>query len=134
MRGNTRRDTSPELALRRNLHARGLRYRVDVSIVAGEVRTRPDIVFRRHAVVIYVDGCFWHSCPTHGRPPKANSAYWTAKLKRNRDRDIRVNEALTAAGWNVIRVWEHDDPALVADHVALVISEARTNASSISRS
>src|SRR3954470_20696920 len=76
-----RRDTAPELALRRELHARGLRYRVDRAPVPG-VRSRADIVFAPARVAVYVGGCFWHGCPTHGTAPRANARFWSEKLKR----------------------------------------------------
>lgn len=68
---------------------------------------RPDIVFTRRRIAVFVDGCFWHACPEHGRPPRRNEWYWTPKLQRNVDRDAEVTQALEAAGWHVLRVWEH---------------------------
>ncbi len=84
-----------------------MRFRKDHPVVAGSVRVRPDIVFTAAHLVIFVDGCFWHCCPVHGRPPRANPAYWGPKLAANRARDRRVEEALRATGWVVLRVWEH---------------------------
>lgn len=110
MRGNRRRDTRPEMALRRALHRLGARYRVDLRIEAGDVVVRPDVVFTRRRLAIFVDGCFWHACAQHGTKPSVNLAYWQAKLARNVARDQRVTEALTTSGWRVIRVWEHEDP------------------------
>ena len=110
------RDTEPELAIRRLLHARGLRYRVDYSPLPG-FRRRADIVFTRSRVAVYVDGCFWHGCPEHGTRPRRNSAFWTTKLASNKDRDTETDRRLNSAGWTVIRVWEHDDPVVVADLV-----------------
>lgn len=75
MRGNRRRDTAPELRLRSALHARGWRFRVDLPIAVDGGRARPDLVFTRWRVAVFVDGCFWHSCPVHGRPPLSNSGY-----------------------------------------------------------
>ena len=72
---------------------------------------RPDVVFTRRRVAVFVDGCFWHVCPQHGRQPTTNEWYWTPKLRRNLDRDARVNAALAAAGWTVVRVWEHVSPS-----------------------
>ena len=82
MRANRRRDTGPELALRRELHRRGLRYRVDHAPIAG-LRCRADIVFTRARVAVFVDGCFWHACPEHGNIPTANREWWQAKLELN---------------------------------------------------
>lgn len=107
MSGSIRRDTKPELRVRRNLHAMGLRFRVDFAPEAA-VRSRADIVFTRVRVAIFIDGCFWHACPDHYRPPSANQAYWHPKIERNRQRDIRKTAALTEAGWLVLRYWEHE--------------------------
>jgi DNA mismatch endonuclease (patch repair protein) len=108
MRANRRTDTKPELDLRRALHARGLRYRKDFRLdLADGRRVRPDIVFTRRKVAVFVDGCFWHACPEHGSKPKNNEWYWSPKLLKNVQRDELNNTALTVAGWTVIRVWEH---------------------------
>jgi DNA mismatch endonuclease (patch repair protein) len=107
MLANRRRDTGPELALRRELHSRGLRFRVDFSPVLG-LRCRPDVVFTRRRVAVFMDGCFWHSCPEHGNLPKANREWWQEKLCVNVSRDRRNDQALLDAGWHVIRVWEHE--------------------------
>lgn len=111
------RDTAPELRVRRLLHARGLRYRVDRAPIP-ELRRRADIVFVRARVAVYIDGCFWHGCPEHGRPrTTANPAYWSEKLQRNRARDADTDARLVAVGWTVIRAWEHEDPGTVADAI-----------------
>jgi len=111
-----RRDTLPELALRRELHHRGLRYRVDVAPLKG-LRRRADVVFTRHRLAVFVDGCFWHRCPVHGTAPRNNGEWWRAKLDRNVERDRDTDAALTAAGWAVVRVWEHEDAAATANRV-----------------
>jgi DNA mismatch endonuclease (patch repair protein) len=69
---------------------------------------RPDFTFRKQRVVVFVDGCFWHGCPKHGRNPKSNTAYWLPKLARNRTRDSLVSRHYRARGWKVLRLWEHD--------------------------
>jgi DNA mismatch endonuclease (patch repair protein) len=125
MRKNGRRDSRAELALRTELHGRGLRYRVDLPIRAAGRLVRPDIVFTRARLAVFVDGCFWHCCPEHGNAPRANSAYWQPKLARNVARDRNVDAALSSAGWQVLRAWEHEPAALVADRVAHVYSRAR---------
>lgn len=107
MQGNRRADTQPEVALRRALHARGFRFRKDRLIDAGGRRVRADVVFSRKRVAIFVDGCFWHGCPDHCRMPGTNVDYWQAKIERNKTRDRRTDEALTADGWRVLRFWEH---------------------------
>lgn len=102
-----RTDTKPELALRSALHARGLRFRKDFRINLDGVHPRPDIAFTRARVAVFVDGCFWHSCPQHSRAPTQNSSYWTPKLARNVERDRIYDTALREAGWTVLRIWEH---------------------------
>lgn len=119
-----RRDTSPELALRRCLHARGLRYRVDAPVVAG-LRRRADIVFPRSKVAVFVDGCFWHSCPDHGTLPLANRTWWKQKLARTVERDRDTDERLARSGWRVIRVWEHESPDDAAQRVAKAVARRR---------
>jgi len=121
MQGNRKRDTRPELALRSELHRRGLRYRVDATPMKG-LRCRADIVFRRQKVAVFVDGCFWHGCPEHGTSPRTNASYWSAKIARNVERD-RINDAkLNDAGWVVIRVWEHELPTDAATRVARALA------------
>jgi DNA mismatch endonuclease, patch repair protein len=121
MRGNRKRDTRPELLLSSALHRRGLRYRRDYSITAGAVRVRPDFVYTAQRLAVFMDGCFWHSCPEHGTSPGTNSAYWSMKLERNRTRDRAVNEALREAGWRVMRIWEHEQADAAAERVIAVI-------------
>lgn len=79
----------------------------------------PDFVFRRERFAIFVDGCFWHGCPSHGRKPGTNRDYWLAKLKRNRNRDRAVTRELRHRGWRILRVWEHTlaTPIKVADRI-----------------
>ncbi|HEY3718392.1 MAG TPA: very short patch repair endonuclease [Jatrophihabitantaceae bacterium] len=117
------RDTAPEVAVRQLLHAMGLRYRVDRAPLKG-LRRRADIVFGPAKVAVYVDGCFWHGCPDHGRPKTAaNPQYWSAKMARNQARDADTDRRLAEAGWQVVRVWEHDDPARVADDVSDLVRQ-----------
>ena len=108
MRANRRRDTAPEKRLRSALHRMGWRFRVDFPIQAGERRVRPDIVFTRTRVAIFIDGCFWHSCPEHAQQPKSNAQYWESKLRRNVERDLQDTLSLERAGWDVVRIWEHE--------------------------
>lgn len=98
------KNTLPELKLRRAAWAIGLRYRLHQRIG----RARPDLVFKRARLAVFVDGCFWHQCPLHSTIPKGNRAFWQAKLERNMQRDIETNQVLTTAGWGVLRFWEHD--------------------------
>ena len=109
MSRQARRDTAPEVALRRALHRRGLRYRVGIRPVP-ELRGAADIVFTAARVAVYVDGCFWHMCPEHSTMPATNAAWWKAKLEGNRMRDRRTDEVLARHGWEVVRVWEHEEP------------------------
>ncbi|HEX2161539.1 MAG TPA: very short patch repair endonuclease [Thermoleophilaceae bacterium] len=124
MQGNRGADTSPEVALRRRLHQMGLRYRVGLAPIAG-FRCRPDIVFTLARVAVFVDGCFWHGCPEHGRVPKSNSGYWAAKLRRNVERDRRQDAVLSAEGWAVVRVWEHDDVHAAAARIGRLVRANR---------
>lgn len=117
MRANRRRDTAPELAVRRILHADGLRYRVDYAPLGG--RRRADIVFTRRKVAVFIDGCFWHSCPLHGVAPVRNSEYWGPKLKANVERDRDTSARLSSAGWTVLRFWEHEEPLEVAHAIEI---------------
>jgi len=125
MRGNRRRDTDPERALRSELHRRGLRFRVDMSVPGIGLRARPDIVFTRSRLAVYVDGCFWHRCPLHGTEPKANSDYWKPKLDANVERDRRVTALLRHGGWDVIRIWSHVPPDEAADRVQAALGAPR---------
>jgi DNA mismatch endonuclease (patch repair protein) len=117
MRGNRRKNTRPERVLRSELHALGLRFRVDHMIDTGGHRVRADIAFTRPRVAVFVDGCFWHGCPEHGNQPRVNTGYWGPKLRRNFNRDRRNDRELAAAGWTVLRVWEHEEPADVARRI-----------------
>lgn len=108
MRANRGRNTGPEVTLRSALHRAGLRFRKDLRMVVGETAVRPDIVFTRNHVAVFVDGCFWHGCPQHGEMPVSNREFWEAKISGTRDRDARQTAALEAAGWTVLRVWEHE--------------------------
>jgi len=116
MKGNRRRDTAPELAVRRLLHAAGLRYRVDAK-PEDDLRRRADILFRRRRVAVFIDGCYWHGCPEHYTAPKANAEFWRAKVERNRERDAETTAVLQERGWTVLRFWTHDRPEDVADHI-----------------
>ncbi|MFD6389328.1 very short patch repair endonuclease [Nocardia sp. NPDC060259] len=112
MRAIRRTDTKPEVELRSELHRLGYRFRKDFPIaVVGRRPVRPDIVFTARRVAVFVDGCFWHACPEHGRSPTTNEWYWTPKLRRNVTRDREADAALSTAGWTVVRVWEHEPVA-----------------------
>jgi DNA mismatch endonuclease, patch repair protein len=132
MRANRARDTKPELRLRRAVHALGLRYRVSARPIPNFRRTA-DLVFTRVRLAVFLDGCFWHGCPKHGSRPKANPAFWHAKIERNIERDAQTTARLREEGWTVLRIWEHQDLTAAAQEVAtayrallsqLIISEA----------
>lgn len=117
------------MAIRRELHGRGLRYFVDKSI-PGVRRTRADIVFPTRKVAVFVDGCFWHRCPDHATNPKTNAAWWREKLDRNSQRDRETDGRLRELGWTVIRIWEHEDPSDAATRVEdMVRAEGADDAS-----
>lgn len=124
MQRQRRGDTAPEMALRRTLHARGYRYRVDRAPLAG-LRRRADLVFPRAKVAVFVDGCFWHRCPHHATVPASNTDWWEAKLNANVARDRDTDRRLDDAGWAVVRVWEHEDPEHAADRVAAAVEPRR---------
>lgn len=115
------RDTAPEVALRKLLHARGLRFRVALPI-PGLPRQSIDIAFTRVRVAVFVDGCFWHVCPDHRTNPAANSEWWATKLAKNQDRDIATNAHLSSLGWTVVRVWEHESPSAAVDRILRTIA------------
>jgi len=114
-------NTAPEIALRRALHAAGLRFRVAWP-VPGMRRRTIDVAFTRAKVAVFVDGCFWHSCPEHATQPAANSAWWAGKLAGNVERDAATTAHLESLGWRVVRVWEHQPTVAAA---ALVLRALR---------
>ncbi|MGW5635888.1 very short patch repair endonuclease [Streptomyces sp. NPDC003832] len=124
MSRQARRDTPQELAVRRILHRAGLRYRIHVP-VPGMHRRSVDIAFTRQKVAVFLDGCFWHSCPDHATSPKANADWWRTKLDRNTTRDRETTEHLSALGWVVLRFWEHEVPDAVAKRVRDVVANRR---------
>lgn len=116
MQRQRRRDTKVELAIRRRLHALGYRFRVDHRMEPS-LRVRGDIVFTRRKVVVFVDGCFWHSCPLHATAPKNNAEWWREKLNANKARDSRNTFALQELGWSVLRIWEHEEPEAAVEMI-----------------
>ena len=113
-----RRDTAPEVGLRRALWRAGYRYRVQYK-VPGLPRRKVDIAFTRKKVAVQVDGCFWHGCPDHGSVPGRNSEWWQWKIARNQARDQDTDDRLAALGWSVIHVWEHEE---VTEAVARIVA------------
>ncbi len=119
-----RRDTGPERQVRSLLHAAGLRFRVDFPITVNGARPiRPDIVFTRRRVAVFIDGCFWHGCPEHGkRPTIRNDHYWAPKIAGNTARDRRHTAALEAVGWTVLRFWEHTSADAVSERIRVAVT------------
>ncbi|MFF3426779.1 very short patch repair endonuclease [Streptomyces sp. NPDC002602] len=118
------KDTKIEVALRKALHASGLRFRVHGRPVKG-VRREADIVFGPARVAVFVDGCFWHGCPEHATWPRRNAEFWRAKIEGNRARDRDTDARLAEAGWLAVRVWEHEPPAESAVRVAEVVARRK---------
>jgi len=119
MKGNKRADTKPELALRSALHALGYRYRKDFRIDLPLRRVAPGHRVTKRKIAVFVDGCFWHACPSTAASRRTTSGYWSPKLAKNVERDRAADAALTQAGWTVIRLWEH---VPVPDAVAAVVA------------
>lgn len=118
------RDTSPEVLLRRELWRRGARYRLHAPTPGG----RPDLVFVRQKVAVFVDGCFWHGCPQHYVRPRTQGDFWAKKLRDNVRRDMQQTAALEAAGWAAVRLWEHEvavAPVRCVDEVMAALSRKR---------
>jgi DNA mismatch endonuclease, patch repair protein len=124
-----RTGTSAEMELRRALHARGLRYRVNAAALPDK-RRRVDIAFPATRVAVFVDGCFWHGCPDHATWPASNADFWRQKIETNRRRDRDTDAQLQNAGWQVLRIWEHEDPASAADRIESAVRDARSRAGS----
>lgn len=123
MREQRERDTGIERSLRTALHQRGLRFRLHRRLLKGS-RREADIVFVGARVAVFVDGCFWHGCPKHGTWPTNNKDFWRQKIEANQKRDAETTEQLTALGWKVIRVWEHEEPVHASDQIAGLVRES----------
>ncbi|MCX0244017.1 very short patch repair endonuclease [Streptomyces drozdowiczii] len=119
------RDTAPEVAVRKLLHASGYRYRLNERVPHMSRRTI-DIAFTRAKVAVFLDGCFWHGCPEHATQPKSNAEWWRQKLDRNMARDAETTAHLVAEGWTVLRFWEHQAPVEVAEKVAETVDRERS--------
>ncbi|MFF5248985.1 very short patch repair endonuclease [Streptosporangium sp. NPDC000095] len=134
MQANRGANTKPEVVLRSALHRLGYRYRKNFRLDLESVKVRPDIVFTARKVAVFVDGCFWHVCPEHGRQPTTNEWYWTPKLRRNMERDQRVNAALESAGWQVVRLWEHELLTTAVEAVVAALNPRTEHVSDINAS
>jgi DNA mismatch endonuclease (patch repair protein) len=124
MRATPSRDTRFELAVRRLVHAAGLRYRIDRVVLPG-TRRRADLVFPRDRLAVFLDGCYWHGCPTCELTPKTNAEWWKRKFTRNRERDVDTDTRLTEIDWEVVRIWEHVGPAAAAQIVIDAVTVRR---------
>jgi DNA mismatch endonuclease (patch repair protein) len=124
-KSNRRVDSRPEVLIRSAVHRRGLRFRKDFLLHLGAARVRPDLVFTRCEVAVFVDGCFWHGCPDHQRVPRRNTDYWVPKLQANVDRDRRIDAALADGGWDVLRIWEHEVVESAVDRLVDVLEGKR---------
>ena len=123
MHSNRRRDTGPEMAVRRALHAFGLRYRVDYPLPFDR-RRKADVAFPRQRIAVFIDGCFWHGFPEHYVAPKAHADYWRTKIAGNVERDTDSILRLLDAGWIALRYWEHEIPMMVARSVKEAVAAA----------
>ncbi|MEV4134052.1 very short patch repair endonuclease [Dactylosporangium sp. NPDC049742] len=125
MQANTGRDTKPELALRRAVHALGLRYYVNRRPIKA-VRRTADLLFPKLKLAVFLDGCFWHGCPEHHTVAKTNAPFWAEKVATNRRRDADTNERLATQGWTVIRIWEHEPIGEAAARIAETVTAMRS--------
>ncbi|WP_329127844.1 very short patch repair endonuclease [Streptomyces sp. NBC_01465] len=124
MSRQTSRDTTAERSVRQLLHASGHRYRIHYP-VPDMPRRKIDIAFTRAKVAVLIDGCFWHGCPQHATYPKANARWWREKLDRNIARDRETTDHLRAAGWEVLRFWEHESTETVTERITASVESRR---------
>lgn len=124
MQANRSQDTRPEKAIRSALHRRGLRFRKHAAPLSG-LRCRADLVFPTEQIAVFIDGCFWHGCPDHSTQPRTNRKYWTAKIERNMQRDQLNDETLRLAGWESLRIWEHERPIDAVERIERVVKARR---------
>ncbi len=120
MEKQKQRDTGPEMKIRSIIHRAGFRFRTDYR-PESSLKTRADIVFPRIKLAVFIDGCFWHSCPIHKTIPKSNTVWWQEKLEANRCRDRAADRALEEFGWTVIRIWEHEDPEQATQKISRIL-------------
>ncbi|WP_347237962.1 very short patch repair endonuclease [Dietzia sp. B44] len=122
MRRQKTSGTRCEIAVRKILHRRGVRFRVDFQPNPA-LRTRVDIGWKNIRLAVFIDGCFWHKCPDHFVAPKTNTEWWEAKLNANTERDARITHQLAEQGWEVLRFWEHEDPRHIASEITRLRDE-----------
>jgi DNA mismatch endonuclease (patch repair protein) len=128
MSRTAQKDNVRERSLRSELHARGLRFRLHQSVLKGLRRT-VDIAFPASRTAVFMDGCFWHSCPEHRTWPKSNAAWWRQKIEANVARDRDTDARLQADGWLVLRVWEHEPLSMAADRIESAVNARRPHTS-----
>jgi len=126
MRQIRRENTSPELAIRSQIHKLGLRFLVHTRPITQSL-AKPDIVFKKSRVAVYVDGCFWHACPNHATWPKTNRTWWKKKILGNIERDRRHDAELSAEGWTIVWIWEHEKPEIAAALICALIHHRDQN-------
>jgi len=126
MQSNHSRDTAPELAVRKLLHAAGFRYRVAARPIPS-IRRTADLLFIRAKLAVFIDGCFWHGCPAHYVEPKSHVDYWRPKIAGNMARDLDTTQQLTDRGWVVVRFWAHEPSDEVAQSIASILQGIRAN-------
>ena len=125
MRANPGRDTALEVQVRSALHRAGLRFRKNARLDLRAGRVRPDVVFPRLRLAVFIDGCFWHGCPKHGSRPVGNSDFWAAKLEGTRRRDAEQTAWLEGEGWTVMRIWEHEPIAAAVERIVRMVAALR---------
>ena len=116
------RDTKPEVAVRRALHARGYRFRINYAPLPDKRRRTADIAFTGPKLLVMIDGCFWHMCPIHYVEPKTRTDFWAAKIQANVARDRDSTRLFNEAGWTVLRFWEHESVSHVVEQIVLTLS------------
>ena len=126
MQSVRRTGTKPEKHIGEELFQRGLQFNTDTRPIA-ELRLTADLVFLPEKLSVFIDGCFWHGCPNHFRPPFTNSDWWEEKVSETVRRDARQSVRLNDAGWSVVRVWEHEDPSEAADRIIAALTSRRGN-------
>jgi DNA mismatch endonuclease, patch repair protein len=126
------RDNPREMELRSALHRRGLRFRLHRALLTDSRRT-VDIVFPRARTAVFLDGCFWHGCPTHRSWPKNNADWWREKIEGNIARDRDTDRRLREQGWRVLRIWEHEPIPTAADRIERIVLPAMDQTKKIRR-
>ena len=111
-----------EEVVSKELWKKNIRFRRNVRDLPG----RPDIAIKKYKIVIFIDSCFWHYCPIHGRIPDTNSEFWKKKLEGNRIHDDKINEYYKNINWKVVRIWEHDIHDNLEEVIKKIITQIRS--------